>query len=180
MRIKVYIGGGTAPSGDEQTVIVYDPEQDIYSMLLPYENGYFSMAVVNSQLVLVGGMDVRTERRTNELGVWNEQSRIWMNPLPPMTIACNSPSVATHSNRWLVVMGGYDGENYLSRVEFWTPLSQDSGDEMVEGSLVDNWNTRNLSCRRFDPMLESSSRRDYLLYLVHLYLSHALKYYQVQ
>ena len=32
--------------------------------------------------------------------------------------------------------------------------------EMIEGSLIDNWNTRNLSCRRFDPMLESSSRRD--------------------
>ena len=30
--------------------------------------------------------------------------------------------------------------------------------EMNEGSLVDNWNTRNLSCRRFDSMLESSSR----------------------
>ena len=33
-----------------------------------------------------------------------------------MTTACHSPSVATHNNRWLVVMGGWDG-NHLSRVE---------------------------------------------------------------
>ena len=32
--------------------------------------------------------------------------------------------------------------------------------EMIKGSLVDNRSTRNLSCQCFDPMFESSSRRD--------------------
>ena len=73
------------------------------------------MVVVNKQLVLVGGYD---KENTNKLGVWNEHSRSWTHPLPPMTTACNSPSVATHNNRWLVVMGGDDDDNnYLSRVE---------------------------------------------------------------
>ena len=35
--------------------------------------------------------------------------------------------------------------------------------EMIEGSLVDNWNTRKLSCRCFDSMLQSFSRRGDLL-----------------
>ena len=117
LKEKVYIGGGTAPSGDEQIVIVYDPEQDSYSTLPPYENAYFSMVVVNDQLVLVGRMNIQTDRRTNKVGVWNELSREWTDTLPPMIIACNSPSVATHNNRWLVMMGGYNGENHLSRVE---------------------------------------------------------------
>ena len=75
-REKVYIGGGTASSGDEQTVLVYiyDPEHDSYDTLPPYEYGYFSMVVVNNQLVLVGGTDLQTDKRTNQLGVWNEQS----------------------------------------------------------------------------------------------------------
>ena len=115
---KVYIGGGLASSARErQTVMVYDPKQDSYDTLPPYTYKYFSMAIVNNQLVLVGGKDVQTGKLTNQLGVWNEQSKRWTHPLPPMTTACLSPSVATHNNRWLVVMGGYDGKTHLSRVE---------------------------------------------------------------
>ena len=114
---KVYIGGGYASSERGQTVMVYDPKQDSYDTLPPYTCKYFSMAVVNNQLVLVSGMDVQTGFRvTNKLGVWDEQSKSWTHPLPPMTTACYSPSVATHNNRWLVVMGGVD-KTYLSRVE---------------------------------------------------------------
>ena len=115
---KVYIGGGIASSVREgQTVVIYDPKQESHDTLPPYTYKFFSMAVVNNQLVLVGGWDVQTAKVTNKLGVWNEQSKRWTHPLPPMTTACHSPSVATHNNRWLVVMGGHDGINYLSRVE---------------------------------------------------------------
>ena len=115
---KVYIGGGWASSDrNERMVTIYDPEQDFYDTLPPYTCKYFSMAVVNNQLVLVGGVDVQTGRVTIKLGVWNEQSKRWTHPLPPMTTACQSPSVATHNNRWLVVMGGYDNKTPLSRVE---------------------------------------------------------------
>ena len=115
---KVYIGGGSASSDRvEQTVMVYDPKQDSYDTLPPYTCKLFSMAVIINQLVLVGGMDVKTGKVTNQLGVWNEQSKRWTHPLPPMTTACRSPSVATHNNRWLVVMGGDDDKTNLSRVE---------------------------------------------------------------
>ena len=115
LKEKVYIGGGFASSDKaEATVLIYDPRQDSCDTLPPYPFKYFSMAVVNDQLVLVGGRDVQTGKVTNKLGVWNGQ---WTHPFPPMTTACRSPSVVTH-NRWLVVMGG-DGDDsvYLSRVE---------------------------------------------------------------
>ena len=112
----MYIGGGTTSSDrEQQTVIVYDPKQDSYDTLPPYTCTHFSMAVINNQLVLVGGW--QTDKVTNKLGVWNEQSKRWTHPLPPMTIACHSPLVATHNNRWLVVMGGYDDRTCISRVE---------------------------------------------------------------
>ena len=116
---KVYIGGGDASSDRErQTVIVYDPQQDIYNTLPQYTYLYFSMAVVNNQLILIGGIDVRTEKKTNKLGVWNEQSKTWTHQLPPMNTACDSPSVTTLNNRWLVVIGGEgDGDAALSRVD---------------------------------------------------------------
>ena len=118
---KVYIGGGDTHSmRDRQTVMVYDPKLDSYDTLPPYTYVHFSMAVVNNQLVVVGGRAVQTgkvtDEVTDELGVWNEQSKRWTHSLPPMTTACSSPSLATHNNRWLVVMGGWS-ETPLSRVE---------------------------------------------------------------
>ena len=114
---KPYIGGGRASTDRERlTVIVYDPQKDSYDTLPPYTCKYFSIAVVNNQLVVVGGVDIQTTKPTNQLGVWNEQSKSWTRPLPPMTTACWSPSVATH-NRWLVVMGGVGDGTVLSRVE---------------------------------------------------------------
>ena len=125
LKGKVFIGGGRASSDwEKQTVIVYDPQQDTYDTLPQYSYKYFSMAIVNNQLVLVGGLDVQTGKKTNKLSVWNEQSKTWTHQLPPMTTACSSPSVATH-NSWLVVIGGSDdGGTKLSQVEI---LDTDSG-----------------------------------------------------
>ena len=116
LKGKVYIG--TASSDREtQTVIVYDPQQDTYDTLPQYPYWFFSMAVLNSQLVLVGGVDAQTGKKTNKLGVWNEQSKTWTHQLPPMTTACSSLSVATHDIRWLIVIGGEgDGGTKLSQV----------------------------------------------------------------
>ena len=98
-------------------MVVYDPKQDSCDTLPLYTCVYFSMAVVNDQLILVDGREVQTDKETNKLGVWNEQSRKWTHPLPPMTTACCSPSVVTHNNRWLVVIGGIGDDTALSRVE---------------------------------------------------------------
>ena len=78
LKEKVYIGGGDAPSDeDAATVIIYDPHQHSFETLPPYSYKYFSMAVMNNQLVLVGGEDTQTGEVTNKLGVWNGQ---WMHP----------------------------------------------------------------------------------------------------
>ena len=115
---KVYIGRGRSGSITQQrTVMVYDPQLDSFDTLPPYTCRWFSMAVVNNQLVVVGGKDVQTGMVTNKLGVWNEQSKTWTHPLPPMTTACYSPSVVVYENKWLIIVGGYGDRTYLSRVE---------------------------------------------------------------
>ena len=115
---KVYIGGGEASSDREmQTVVVYDPQQDSFDTLPLYTCKWFALATVNNQLVLVGGVDVQTDKATNKIAVWNEESRKWTHPLPPMTTACYSPSVTSHNNRWLVVMAGDGDKTCHSRVE---------------------------------------------------------------
>ena len=56
---KVYIGGGiVSPVREQQTVVVYDPKQISYDTLPLYTYSFFTMAVINNQLVLVGGYEV--------------------------------------------------------------------------------------------------------------------------
>ena len=120
IKEKVYIGGGVVAISDidEQKVVVYEPKQDSWDSLPPYIYRYFSMAVVGDQLVVIGGCEVDNySDKTNKLGVWDEQSKRWTHPLPPMTTACDSPSVTTHNSRWLVVMGGNGSGSNLSKVE---------------------------------------------------------------
>ena len=114
---KVYIGGGyTHKDVDKVTVIAYNPLEGSCSILPPYTYMLFSMAVVKKQLILVGGGDF-CKRKTNKLGVWNEQLRKWTHPFPPMTTACSRPTVVTHKDRWLIVIGGGSDQDRLSRVE---------------------------------------------------------------
>ena len=127
LKDKVYIGGGNASSEEERkTVIVYDPQQDSYNILPPYTHKHFAMAIVNDNLVLIGGENVRDNkvRFSNELGMWNNETAEWTCPLPPMTTACKHPSTTTYKNRWLVVIGGFNDTGALSRVEILDISSQ--------------------------------------------------------
>ena len=125
LKGKVYIGGGYVRNGIElKTVIVYDPLKDSCSTLPSYAYYYFSMAVVNNQLTLVGGKDSINYNGTNKLGVWDESSTRWTSPFPPMTTACSRPTMVTHKDRWLIVIGGDGGTGRLSRVEILDTFSK--------------------------------------------------------
>ncbi|MCG8626068.1 MAG: hypothetical protein MJE68_29235, partial [Proteobacteria bacterium] len=121
---KVYIGGDAHVDIQAKTVIVYDPQKDSCSTLPTYAYDCFSLAVVNNQIVLVGGSDSK-HIDTNKLGVWDESSSRWTYLFPPMTTACSRPTTVTHKDRWLIVIGGVDGYNCrLSRVEILDTFSK--------------------------------------------------------
>ena len=110
---KLYIGGGSTDFKKSTTVMVYNIQRDGWSMLPSYPYKWFTLGAVNGQLVLVGGMD-DANRRTNEIGVWNEQTKRWTNPFPEMPTRCTGAAVATHMSNdiwWLVIAGGYDEES---------------------------------------------------------------------
>ena len=104
LKGKVYLGGGKSERSTQ--VLVYEPRHEIWTLLPHYEFELFSMTVVDEQLVLVGGDDIRTRKKTDVLGVWDEKLSYWTHPFPPMLTACSSPSVVCHQNSWLIVAGG--------------------------------------------------------------------------
>ena len=108
LKGKVYIGGGgNAMMG--HYVTVYDIERDSWTTMPPYDFYWFSLADLNNQLVLVGGVG-QDGQRTNTLGVWEDRTRNskWTYPLPPMPTARSGAMVLTQRNRWLIIAGGYN------------------------------------------------------------------------
>ena len=117
----VYIGGGSGENAE--TVMVYSLQTGTWRTLPPYERGFFGMAVVNNQLVLVGGFNSSIRRVTNVLGLWDERSQTWTHPFPVMPTARYSLSVISYQ-KWLVTAGGRDGIGlYSNKVELLDTLS---------------------------------------------------------
>ena len=121
IRGKVYVGGGSTDFAKSNTVMVYNIQRDDWSTLSQYSFKWFTLGVIEGQLVLVGGVD-SSNKRTNGLGVWNERARQWTCPYPPMLTQRNGAAVITHTTpngiTWLVVAGGYNEESgSCSRVE---------------------------------------------------------------
>ena len=117
----VYVGGGDGMN--VETVMVYSLETGTWRTLPPYESRFFGMAVVNNQLVLVGGQSSSTRQVTNVLGLWDKRSQTWIHPFSVMPTARHSLSVISYQ-KWLVTAGGADGRgSFSNKVELLDTLS---------------------------------------------------------
>ena len=72
---------------------------------LPEQKPYAAIAVVNNQVILIGGQDVSTEKVTNTLSTWYEEEGRWKQVLPPMPTGRSCPAVISHDNLVLVTGG---------------------------------------------------------------------------
>ena len=129
----VYVGGGYSGSGKADTVMVHSLQTGSWRTLPPCGSRYFGMAVINNQLVLVGGlimsMSMSTWRATNVLSVWDQRSQTWTRPFPVMPTERHSPTAISY-RKWLIVAGGNVGGIYSDKVELLDTVSG----EWYEGS----------------------------------------------
>ena len=105
----VYVGGGNAYNNHDMYEVM-KLEQDQWTKLPEYTAKYFPMTSLANQLVLVGGKDLRNNKRTNQLAVFG--SGEWTHPYPPMNIA-RSSSTAVSFNNHIIVAGGTDDEGRI-------------------------------------------------------------------
>ena len=102
---KVYIGGGEAEGGDYK-IWEYTIEGGQWREIeTPVQ--YFAMAVVNNQLIIIGGED-KEFSPTNMVWELDSEFGIWTQPFPEMPTARYWPSAVGYK-RWVLVVGG-DGE----------------------------------------------------------------------
>ena len=92
-------------------MLVYTPDQDSWDVLPPPPVGDFTIATLRGRLLVVGGQDKSTYRKTNTIVTLDESSRQWVQLLPPMPIATiYLPTVVVYQNH-LIVIGEYDSIN---------------------------------------------------------------------
>lgn len=120
----VYVGGGVTLSDDHyaRTIYKYHPQEDEWVELNEYKYVWFTMAILNNKLIVVGGYDPPPQITTNEIAVW--ETNKWMCSYPHMSTCRHSTAVATYKH-WLVVAGGVDSDhNDLDTVEVLDTESQ--------------------------------------------------------
>ena len=108
---QLYVGGGfTGRTKADAIVFVYAPGVDMWKLLPSSSLKMFGMAILQGQLLLVGGKEINSTKSefTNKLIAWNGDDQLWTSPYPPMQVARASP-VAFGLRQWLVVSGGKRG-----------------------------------------------------------------------
>ena len=100
METYLYVGGGKSTAQLQQSalVMVYGLESEEWTTLPPYSHMFFGMAVLNNQLLLIGGQQPTVGKicTTDQLGVLSEESQQWQrSPLP---------QCRPHTVQWLLLM----------------------------------------------------------------------------
>ena len=91
----------------DSDILRYDLHKEKWCECLHCQYWLCGMTTVGSQLVMVGGCDLSTNRPTNTVQVYSPSKRSWKRPYPPMNTPRNWPAVSTYHQR-LVVAGGRD------------------------------------------------------------------------
>ena len=100
----VYIAESVSVSRD---ILRYDLHSQQWMEPLQYQYCDCGMTTVSSQLVMVGGYDVFTDKTTNRVAVYSPSQRRWSQPYPPLMTPRHWPAVSTYHHH-LVVAGGCD------------------------------------------------------------------------
>ena len=100
---KVYIGGGVA-EGSHYKILEYTIQGGHWREIVT-PVAWFGMAVVNNQLLVIGGED-EEGRDTNQVWALDSASGDWKQPFPAMPTARWGLSAVVYK-RWVLVVGGY-------------------------------------------------------------------------
>ena len=116
---KVYIGGGNVEDS-EYKVLEYTIQGGQWREI-ETPVSYFGMAVVNDQLIIIGGWDEWSF--TNQVWVLESDSNTWTQPFPAMPTAREWVSAVGYK-RWVLTVGGEVGGIWKRCVEVLDTVSK--------------------------------------------------------
>ena len=112
---RVYVCGGDGIEGLNDQVNIFCLLRRKWITLIKTKVKFFGSAIVNGQLVIIGGINIATGEFTASLSTLVEDQ--WQEQLPPMSQERYSPCAITLSNRLVVAGGCHKYYNPITLVE---------------------------------------------------------------
>ena len=107
---KLYVRGGiTSLVGSNDRVLEYTPDRNQWTEQPSPSVTHFTIATLRGKLLLVGGKDKSTLKKTNTILTLSEHSRQWIQSHPAMPKALTIPAVIGYQYH-LIVAVGYNSE----------------------------------------------------------------------
>ena len=133
---KIYVAGSDSPVEDAiHQVYVYDINTDQWGQLPPSGHYYGIPHIIGGKLVIIGGRLSATEKRTNKVSTFDEDSQTWTSYYPDLLSVRSRLGVVSHLEH-VIVAGGT------------RPKAKDDDTQVVQDDIeVLNW-TENLHWRK--------------------------------
>ena len=113
---KVYTMAGMAPDREIYCcAYVYDINSNQWDRLPPPGQRQGILQIINSKLTVIGGVDNTTNKKTNKVTTYNNNS--WSNEYPNLLKARVKPGVLTYLDYVIVAGGSLDDNTYSDDIE---------------------------------------------------------------
>ncbi len=114
----IYVGGGEASSDrDMCTVMKFDIQADLWTKLPLYSFKSFALTSNTDKLVVIGGVDPDSRKRTGQVAVFDSDK--WIRPYPPMSTARNNFTAQLFNYHIIVAGGRNDEDKRIASVEIF-------------------------------------------------------------
>jgi len=105
-HLKIYITCGDSPVEDAlHQVYVYDINNDQWGQLPPSGHYLGVPHIIGGKLAIIGGRLSATEKRTNKVSTFDENSQTWISYYPDLLSVRSKPGVVSHLEH-VIVAGG--------------------------------------------------------------------------
>ena len=104
LNSKLYVRGENRLT---QTVLVYTPDHDQWDELPPPPVKHFTIATLRGKLLVVGGRDKSTYRKTDTILTFSKHSKKWVQIYSSMPTALTNPAVRGYRDYLIVACGRY-------------------------------------------------------------------------
>ena len=113
----LYITGGWCPNDTMNiyNVYKYEIDKNQWSVLPPLQQFYGVPVNVNDQLTIISGWDRNTDKPTNLVTTYDDNS--WNNTYPNLSVARLKPAVVPYHQYVIVAGGKGDDDNVLDSIE---------------------------------------------------------------
>ena len=120
---NIYVMAGMAPQDETRDyVFSYDIYSNEWSRLPPPGHHTGRLQIINDQLTVIGGRDKDSNRVTNKVSTFDNNTNNWTRYFPELIKPRNKPGVVTHEDYVIVLGGEIDDDVYSDDIEVlnWT------------------------------------------------------------